>query len=81
MRWGEFKGICRELHMTQSQVGVLLGYSSRQYNSWNRNGIPRWAQIVLRLLDNGAITPDDIRRVNGLGKERVLDDDPVRRAQ
>jgi len=78
----EFKRICKSQRMTQGTMSLLLGYSRFRSNCWNREGFPALVTIVLRLLDDGTITPADIRRVtNGMGAIRLLDDDPVRRAQ
>ena len=74
----EFKRICKSQHMTQQQMCALLGHS----RGMGYYGFPKLVVVMLRLLDDGTITPADIRRVtNGLGATRLLDDDPVRRAQ
>jgi hypothetical protein len=74
----EFKRICKSQRMTQRQMCALLGH--------NRNmgyyGFSKLVVVMLRLLDDGTITPADIRRAsNGVEPRRLLDDDPVRRAQ
>jgi hypothetical protein len=78
----EFKRICKSQRMTQGAMTALLGYNKRNYNGWHQHGIPRGVVLLVRLLGDGTITPADIRRVtNGVESRRLLDDDPVRRAQ
>lgn len=78
----EFKRSCKNLRMTQEAVCALLGYSRSAVYHWTHYGFPSIVVTVLRLLADGTITPDDIRRVtNGVEPRRILNDDPVRRAQ
>ena len=74
----EFKRICKSQRMTQQQMCALFGHNTNM----GYYGFPKLAVVMLRLLDDGTITPADIRRAsNGVEPRRLLDDDPVRRAQ
>ena len=78
----EFKRSCKNLRMTQEAVCALLGYSRSAAHRWTHYGFPSIVVTVLRLLADGTLTPDDIRRAtNGVEPRRLQHDDTVRRAQ